>query len=52
MTKVVVIGAGLLGSSVADELAGRGADVTVLDAGRPGSGTSGSSFAWVNAQHK
>jgi glycine/D-amino acid oxidase-like deaminating enzyme len=32
-------------------LAQRGADVTVLEAGRPGEGTSGSSFAWVDASH-
>jgi glycine/D-amino acid oxidase-like deaminating enzyme len=50
--RVVVIGAGLLGSAVADELAAAGASVTVLEAGTPGGGTSGSSFAWINAQDK
>lgn len=49
---VVVIGAGLLGSVVAYELAGRGAEVTVLEAGRPGGGATGSSFGWINAQEK
>jgi glycine/D-amino acid oxidase-like deaminating enzyme len=52
MTRVIVIGAGLLGSSAAMELAVRGAEVTVVEAGRPGGGTSGSSFAWLNAQDK
>jgi glycine/D-amino acid oxidase-like deaminating enzyme len=52
MTTVAVVGAGLLGSAVADELAGAGARVTVLEAGRPGGGTSGASFAWINAQDK
>ena len=52
MSSVIVIGAGLLGSSVAYHLARRGIDVTVLDAGRPGGGTSGATFAWVNAQDK
>ncbi len=52
MTKIVVVGGGLLGASVADELTDRGVDVTVVDGGVPGSGTSGSSFAWVNAQDK
>jgi glycine/D-amino acid oxidase-like deaminating enzyme len=49
---VIVIGAGVLGSAVAHELARHGAGVTVLDAGRPGGGTSSSSFSWVNAQDK
>ncbi|MDO8484406.1 MAG: FAD-binding oxidoreductase [Candidatus Limnocylindrales bacterium] len=49
---VIVVGAGLLGSSVAYHLAGPDVEVTVLDAGRPGGGTSGASFAWVNAQEK
>jgi glycine/D-amino acid oxidase-like deaminating enzyme len=52
MTSVVVVGAGLLGSSVAWHLARSGADVEVVDAGRPAGGTSGSSFAWTNAQDK
>ena len=54
MTRIVVVGAGLLGSSVAYHLAqaGLGADVTVVERGRPGSGTSGTSFAWANAQDK
>ena len=33
---VIVIGAGVVGLAVASELAGRGNDVLVLDAGRPG----------------
>jgi glycine/D-amino acid oxidase-like deaminating enzyme len=52
MTRVVVVGAGLLGSAVADELAGAGAEVTVLEADRPAAGASGASFAWLNAQDK
>ena len=52
MTRIVIIGAGLLGASLADRLAARGADVTVVEGRRPGAGTSGSSFAWVNAQDK
>jgi glycine/D-amino acid oxidase-like deaminating enzyme len=50
--RVVVVGAGVLGASVADELAGRGVDVVVVEAATPGAGTSASSFAWVNAQEK
>lgn len=52
MTRIAIIGAGLLGASLADRLAARGAEVTVVEGGRPGAGTSGTSFAWVNAQDK
>ena len=52
MVSVLVVGAGLLGASVAHRLARPGVEVTVLEAGRPGGGTSGSSFAWINAQDK
>lgn len=52
MTRIAIIGAGLLGASLADRLAARGAEVTVLEGNRPGAGTSAASFAWVNAQDK
>ena len=52
MTHVVVVGAGLLGSAVAWNLARKGGRVTVVEARRPASGTSGSTFAWANAQDK
>jgi len=48
----IVIGAGVIGASVAYHLARAGAPVTVIDAGRIGGGTSGSSFAWVNSHNK
>ncbi|MBV8913505.1 MAG: FAD-binding oxidoreductase, partial [Acetobacteraceae bacterium] len=47
--KVVVIGAGVVGSSIGYRLAEAGAAVTVLDAGRVGGGTSACSFAWTNS---
>jgi glycine/D-amino acid oxidase-like deaminating enzyme len=47
--EIVVVGAGCVGSSVAYRLAQRGARVTVVDAGAPGGGTSGASFAWTNS---
>src|SRR4051812_18233310 len=49
---VAVVGAGIIGVTLADALVRRGASVTVLDADQPGSGTSGSSLAWLNANQK
>ena len=49
---IVVVGAGSVGANVAYRLAQRGARVTVLDAGAPGGGTSGASFAWTNSFSK
>jgi glycine/D-amino acid oxidase-like deaminating enzyme len=49
--RVVVIGAGIVGVHVAVELARRGADVTLVDGGEPGSGTTAGSFAWIDASH-
>jgi glycine/D-amino acid oxidase-like deaminating enzyme len=47
-----VIGAGVLGASVAARLAGAGLRVTLLEADQPGRGTSRWSFAWVNSNDK
>jgi D-hydroxyproline dehydrogenase subunit beta len=48
----VVIGAGVVGCSVAHRLAERGVQVTVVDAGDRREGASWRSFAWVNASSK
>jgi len=50
-TRIVVIGAGIVGTCVSLRLAERGADVTLIDARGPGEGTSGTSFAWLDASH-
>ncbi|HJY69756.1 MAG TPA: FAD-dependent oxidoreductase, partial [Streptosporangiaceae bacterium] len=50
--RCVVIGAGVLGASVAATLAGAGLRVTLLDQNEPGHGTSRWSFAWVNSNDK
>lgn len=50
--KTVVIGAGVVGASIATRLAQRGAAVTLVDHGIPGTGTSSTSFAWINANGK
>ena len=49
---IIVIGSGLLGLSTADNLVMSGADVTLVDARDLGAGTSGTSFAWTNANGK
>lgn len=49
---VVVIGAGVIGASLAFRLARAGAIVTVLEAHQVGGGTSGASFAWTNSNGK
>ncbi|OEZ72925.1 4-methylaminobutanoate oxidase (formaldehyde-forming) [Janthinobacterium sp. HH103] len=45
---VVVIGAGIVGASLAYHLASKGAQVTVVEAGAIASGVTGTSFAWIN----
>jgi glycine/D-amino acid oxidase-like deaminating enzyme len=48
----VVIGAGVLGASVAARLAGSGVRVTLLEQDQPGRATSRWSFAWLNSNGK
>jgi glycine/D-amino acid oxidase-like deaminating enzyme len=50
--KAVVIGAGILGSSTAYQLAKRGVEVTVVDKGAPGDAASAASFAWLNSNSR
>lgn len=50
--KVAVVGAGIVGASIAYHLSQRSAAVTVIDKSRPGSGASSHSFAWINATAK
>jgi len=47
--RVVVIGAGIIGASLAYHLAQQGVAVTVLDAAEPGGLATRASFAWINA---
>ncbi|MGP3936376.1 NAD(P)/FAD-dependent oxidoreductase [Nonomuraea sp. KM88] len=44
---IVVVGAGIVGASLAYHLAGHGRPVTLIDAGLPGSGATRASFAWI-----
>ena len=47
--KIAVIGAGIIGASLAFELARNGAEVIIYDKADVGSGASNHSFAWINA---
>ncbi|NIK59844.1 NAD(P)/FAD-dependent oxidoreductase [Kribbella shirazensis] len=44
---IVVVGAGIVGASLAYHLAGRERPVTLIDAELPGSGATRASFAWI-----
>ena len=50
--KVVVVGAGIIGASIAYHLSRRAVAVTVLEKSQPGSGASSHSFAWINGTTK
>lgn len=49
---MAVIGAGVLGASIAGHLARLGHTVTLIEASHVGAGTTATSFAWVNANQK
>lgn len=50
--RIVVIGAGVIGATVAARLAQRGAKVTLVEQAGPGVGTTSTSYAWINANGK
>lgn len=50
--KAIVVGAGVLGASVAYQLVKRGTEVTIIDKGVPGDAASSASFAWLNSNNK
>lgn len=47
--RVIVIGSGIIGASVAWHLARAGAEVTVIEAEQPGGLATRNSWAWINA---
>lgn len=49
---VIVIGAGIIGVSLADSLVQRGETVKLLDCGEPTDGTSSVSYGWINSHRK
>ena len=48
---VIVVGAGIVGASLAYHLAAAGARVTLIDEALPASGATSRSFAWINVVH-
>jgi glycine/D-amino acid oxidase-like deaminating enzyme len=49
--RILVIGAGIVGASIAYHLARRGTSVTVIDRGQPAGEATEKSFAWINATY-
>lgn len=48
---IVVVGAGIIGASIAWHLTRRGARVTILEAVAPGGVATANSFAWINSNY-
>ena len=48
---IAVVGAGILGASIAYHLAAKGAQVTIVDEGTPANRATHGSFAWINAHN-
>src|ERR1700733_14830160 len=46
--RIVVVGAGILGASIAYHLVKRGASVVIVEAVRPGAEATEKSFGWIN----
>ena len=49
--KIIVVGAGIVGVTIAYELSKSGLDVHLIDKKYPGSQASGNSFSWINATY-
>lgn len=47
MSKVVVVGAGVIGLAIGRELAERGSEVVIVDMQRPGAGSSMGNAGWI-----
>jgi D-hydroxyproline dehydrogenase subunit beta len=47
--RIVTVGAGIIGASIAFRAAEAGADVTLIEAAAPAAGATSKSFGWINA---
>lgn len=47
--RIVIVGAGIIGASIAYHLVKRGASVVIVESARPGGGATDKSFGWINA---
>lgn len=50
--RIIVVGAGIVGASLAYHLARKGVSVTLVDGAGIASGVTGCSFAWINTSHR
>ena len=48
---VVVVGAGIVGATIAYHLASAGSAVAIVERSQPASGVTARSFAWINIVH-
>ena len=48
--RVIIVGGGIIGASIAYHLAQTGVSVTLLEKAIPASGASSKSFGWINAK--
>jgi glycine/D-amino acid oxidase-like deaminating enzyme len=51
VNRVAIIGAGIVGASIAYNLSKRGCDVVLIEKREPAAQASGNSFAWINASY-
>jgi glycine/D-amino acid oxidase-like deaminating enzyme len=49
--RTIVVGAGIVGASIAYHLARRGAPVILVDKGQPAGAVTRKAFAWINVSH-
>jgi len=49
--KIIIVGAGIVGSSIAYHLTKMGAEVTVIERDRPAAHASGRNFGWLHASY-
>lgn len=49
---IVIVGAGIIGASIAFQLTKRHRNVTIVDAREPGRGATWASYAWINSRDK